>query len=154
MDAHVESVFTIGHGKPESWKDLLCKEDGVKNFLEEDRRQPVESYVTDEMRDKFIARMKRDSFQGPQQWYRAMINLEQYRADQHVPKENIVVNVPTLFFGGARDYVGRAEAIKPSQEAGLLPHLKIVTVDAGHWSMLAKPKEFGEALTGWLKENF
>jgi len=128
--------------------------DGAKHYLEEDRRQPVEAYATNEMREKFIARMKRDSFEGPQQWYRAMMNGEQDIADKSIPKENAVVRVPTLFFGGARDMAARPENLGPSQKAGLLPHLKIVTVDAGHWALLAKPTEFGEALTGWLKENF
>jgi soluble epoxide hydrolase/lipid-phosphate phosphatase len=134
--------------------ETLCKKDGVKNFLEEDRRQPVESYATDEMRDKFVSRMKKDSFQAPQQWYISMVNGEQNVADKSIPQENVVINVPTLFFGGTRDMVCRPELIGQSQAAGLLPHLKIVTVDAGHWSLLAKPKEFGEALTTWLTESF
>jgi soluble epoxide hydrolase/lipid-phosphate phosphatase len=106
------------------------------------------------MRDKFVARMKRDGFQAPQNWYVSMMKGEQDVANMAIAKENITVNVPTLFFGGTRDMVCRPELLGPSQEAGLLPHLKTVTVDAGHWSILAKPKEFGEALTGWLKENF
>lgn len=132
----------------------MCKEDGVKNFLEEDRRQPVEPYVTDEMREKFLARMKKDGFQAPQQWYISMVNGEQDVANKAIPKENIMINVPILFFGGTRDMVCRAELIGQPQAAGLLPHLKTVTVDSGHWSLLAKPKEFGETLTAWLKENF
>lgn len=147
-------MWTIGHGKPESFLETLCTEDGVKNFLEEDRRQPTEDYATDEMRDKFIARMKRDGFQAPQNWYRSMMHGEQDIANKAVPKENITINIPTLFFGGSRDMVCRPELLGPSVEAGLLPQLKTVIVDAGHWSILAKPKEFGEALTGWLKDNF
>jgi hypothetical protein len=27
-------------------------------------------------------------------------------------------------------------------------------VDAGHWSMLAKPKEVGEIFVKWLGDNF
>lgn len=154
LDSRIESLFTIGHGNPETWLETFCKEDGVKNFLEEDRRQPVESYATDEMREKFIARMKKDGFQAPQNWYVSMVKGEQDIANKSVPKENIVINVPTLFFGGTKDMVCRPELLGPSQEAGLLPHLKTVTVDAGHWSILAKPKEFGETLTGWLKDNF
>lgn len=154
MDSRIESLFTLAHGKPETWLETLCKPDGARHYLEEDRRQPTEAYATDQMREKFIARMKRDSFEAPQQWYRATVNGEQDIANQSVPKENTVVHVPTLFFGGARDMVARPEILGPSQQAGLLPSLKIVTVDEGHWALLAKPTEFGEALTGWLKENF
>ena len=68
--------------------------------------------------------------------------------------ENKVVKVPFLFFGGARDMVCRPELMQPSVDAGLLPHSKIVTVDAGHWCMFKRPKEFGEAIQGWLKQTF
>lgn len=87
-------------------------------------------------------------------WYISMLQGEQDVADNAVPKENITVNVPTLFFGGTRDMICRPELLGPSITAGLLPHLKTVNVDGGHWAMLAKPKEFGEALIEWLKENF
>lgn len=75
-------------------------------------------------------------------------------ASEAVPKENIKIDVPFLFFGGTRDMVCRPELMQPSVDAGLLPHAKIVTVDAGHWCMHKKPKEFGEAVVSWLKENF
>ena len=75
-------------------------------------------------------------------------------ASSEKAKENIVVKVPFLFFGGTRDLVCRPKFLKVSQDAGLLPHAKSITVDAGHWCMFKRPKEFGEAVTGWLKENF
>ncbi len=50
--------------------------------------------------------------------------------------------------------VCRPEFMKGSEDAGLLPQSRNVTVDAGHWCMFKKPKEFGEAIQGWLKENF
>jgi pimeloyl-ACP methyl ester carboxylesterase len=153
LNSRIESLFTLAHSKPETWLETLCTEDGAKHYLEEDRRQPVEAYATNDLREKFIARMKRDSFEGPQQWYRAMLNGEQDEASKAIPKENYVVHVPTLFIGGTRDMAARPENLIPSQKAGLLPHLKTVTVDAGHWALLDKPTEFGEALTGWLKEN-
>ena len=68
--------------------------------------------------------------------------------------ENKVVKVPFLFFGGTRDMVCRPEFLKGSEDAGLLPRSKTVTVDAGHWCMFKRPREFGEAIQGWLKETF
>jgi soluble epoxide hydrolase / lipid-phosphate phosphatase len=154
LDAHPEALFDLSNAAPETWLDTLCKKDGVKHILENDIRLPVEPYATDEMRTKFVARMKRDGFEAPQQWYRSMALGEQDIANKSVPEANIVINVPTLFFGGTRDMVCRPELLGPSVEAGLLPQLKTVTVDAGHWALHAKPKEFGDALMEWLKENF
>ena len=68
--------------------------------------------------------------------------------------ENMVVKVPFLFFGGTRDMVCRPEFMKGSQDAGFLPDCEVITVDAGHWCMFKKPKEFGEAITKWLKEKY
>jgi soluble epoxide hydrolase / lipid-phosphate phosphatase len=68
--------------------------------------------------------------------------------------ENIVVKVPFLYFGGTRDMVCRPELMKGSEDAGLLPHSKTVTVDAGHWCIYKRPKETGEAILGWLNETF
>jgi len=153
LNEHIESLWTIAHGAPETWRDeTLCKPDGVKNYLLADKKQPTEPYATEELKQEFIQRMQQDGFQAPQGWYRAMMNQVQSQSDKGIPKENAVVNVPTLYWAGAKDMVCRPEAIYPSQQAGLLPHLKVETVDAGHWAMLAKPKEFGEAMVGWLKD--
>jgi pimeloyl-ACP methyl ester carboxylesterase len=71
-----------------------------------------------------------------------------------VAAEHSVVNVPFFYFGGTEDKVCRHEFIKFSQDAGLLPHCKVVTVDAGHWCMYKRPKEIGDAVLSWLKETF
>ena len=71
-----------------------------------------------------------------------------------IAAENIVIKVPLLFFGGTRDMVCRPELMKGPEDAGLLPHSKTVTVDAGHWCMFKKPKEYGETVVGWLSETF
>ena len=127
MDQHLESLFTIVHGKPESWLETMCVQDGVKTYLEANKTQPVEAYVTPAMREDFLKRLKQDSLQAPQQWYRSMVQGEQDIANKSIPEANIVVNVPTLFFGGTRDMVCRPELLGPSVQAGLLPHLKTVS---------------------------
>lgn len=154
LHAHIESMWCVAHGKPETWLDTLCEPDGVRNFLLEDRRQPTEPYATEERKKAWIERMKRDKFEGPQCWYKAMMYGAQDEANKSIAPENIKINVPALFFGGKRDFVCRPELMGPAIEAGLVPDLKTVLVDSGHWSMHANPKEFGEAIVGWLKEKF
>ena len=154
LNNHIESLFTIAHGKPETWLETLCKEDGVRNFLLADKKQDVEPYATDEMRKKFIARMTKDKFDAPQCWYKAMVHNVQHEANQAIPSDLAVIKVPVLFFGGSRDMVCRPELMQPSIDAGLIPDCKMVVVDAGHWSMHAKPKECGEAVVGWLQDKF
>jgi soluble epoxide hydrolase / lipid-phosphate phosphatase len=68
LNDHIESLFDAAHGIPESWMQTFCEPDGMRNFLLEDRRQEVESYVTDEFRKNWVDRLKRDKFDAPQCW--------------------------------------------------------------------------------------
>ena len=155
MDEHIESMWDVAHGEPETWLDTLCKPDGVRNFLLADKRQPTMSYATEERKQKWIASLKQPpGFDAPLNYYRSMVFNVQDEANEHIPKENIPINVPFLCWGGQRDYVCRPELLQMSIDAGLIPDHTKVVVDSGHWAHLDKPKEFGEALVGWLKGKF
>ena len=154
LNSHLESFWTILHGEPESWLQTLCAPDGIRNFLLADKRQPVQAYATEELKQEWLGQFKRDGFNGPLNYYRSTAFGAQDAAIKAIPKENIPVKVPFLFFGGKRDMVCRPELLQSSIDAGLLPNLTHVVVDTGHWSYLSHPKEFGETLIKWLKSNF
>jgi soluble epoxide hydrolase / lipid-phosphate phosphatase len=134
--------------------DIFCKKDGLKNYLLEDRTQEVLPYATPEMREAFMKRMTKDGFTAPLLWYKAMIEGRDVNAEKKVLSETSVVKVPTLFIAATKDPLGLPAAIKQPVQLGLLPDLTIDEIDAGHWCMLAKPQEVGEALTKWLKGKF
>jgi soluble epoxide hydrolase / lipid-phosphate phosphatase len=69
MNENVESMFEAEHGIPETWMDTFCKEDGMRDFVANGKRQEVESYVTPEFRSRWLERVKRDKFDGPNCWY-------------------------------------------------------------------------------------
>ncbi|EXJ69086.1 uncharacterized protein A1O5_08021 [Cladophialophora psammophila CBS 110553] len=154
IDSHLEAFWDAAHGEPETWLETLCKPDGVRNFLLADKRQPTMAYATEERKQKWIADMKAGGFDAPLNYYRAMVFGEQDKAVAAIPPENIPIKCPLLFWGGKRDYVCRPEMLQMSLDAGLIPDCKQVVVDSGHWAHLDKPKEFGEALVGWLKEKY
>ena len=153
VDEHVESLFTALHGRPETMRDIFCTEDGIKNYLLEDRKQEVLPYATKEMREQFVERMSKDGFTGPLLWYKAMLEGLHLEAEKKIMGETSVVKVPMLFIAAMQDPLGLPAAIQRSVQMGLLPDLTIEEIDAGHWCMLAKPKEVGEALTRWLKDK-
>ncbi len=65
--AHLESLWTVLYGEPQTWRELWSVRDGMRNFLLADRRQPVMPYATDEARKReFFQRMRRDGFDAPQ----------------------------------------------------------------------------------------
>jgi soluble epoxide hydrolase/lipid-phosphate phosphatase len=154
LGAHLDSFFDVAHGDPDTWLETMTKPDGVRNFVEQDKRHPVLPYATETRRKNWIAQMSRDGFDAPLNYYRSTAFGVQDEANQTIPLENIPVKVPFFFWGGKRDYVCRPELLQPSLDAGLIADLTQVLVDSGHWAHLALTKEFGEALLGWLKEKF
>jgi soluble epoxide hydrolase / lipid-phosphate phosphatase len=155
LNTHLESFWDGIHGAPETWLDLLCAPDGMRNFVTADKRQPTMPYATEERRQKWIASFKdAPGLQAPLNYYNSMVQNIQGEANKNISKDAVAINVPFLFWGGQRDYVCRPELLGPSEQAGLIPDCTKVVVDSGHWAHLDKPKEFGEALVGWLKEKF
>ena len=100
----------------------------MRNYLEEDRRQETEPYVTEELKNDFVERLSRDKFDAPQCWYRSMVNGHQDEANKSIKPEHIKVEVPFLYFGGTRDMVCVPAMLEQSKQAGLLPDVESVTV--------------------------
>jgi soluble epoxide hydrolase/lipid-phosphate phosphatase len=154
LDAHLPSLFDALHGDPESWMETMCVEDGLKNWLLEDKTQPLAPYASEGMKREFVAQMGRNGFAAPLCWYRATTAGVQYDAEKDIPPERYIVSVPSLFVGGKLDKFCVPQAIRQPIEEGLLPRLTIEELDAGHWSLLARPKETGELFLRWLENSF
>jgi soluble epoxide hydrolase/lipid-phosphate phosphatase len=154
LDAHLLSLFDAIHGTPDSWMKTMCIEDGLKNWLLQDRTQPLAPYANEAMKRRFVARLSKAGFAAPLCWYYATMGSVQYDAEKDIPAERYVVSVPSLFVAGMLDRACVPTAIRPSIEQGLLPSLTVEELDAGHWSMLAKPHEMGEVFLRWLGNNF
>ncbi|EWZ00181.1 hypothetical protein FOYG_00070 [Fusarium oxysporum NRRL 32931] len=155
LNEHLESVYCVIHGPPETWRGTFCTPNGFRNFVVAGHTQPTEAYATPEHMKAFIERMRRDRFDAPQCYYKAMVFGEQDAAnDVAAAKDTLQIKVPTLFWAGTKDMVCPVEAIKPSVDGGLLPYLTVKTAQKGHWALIAHPRKFGEDVVGWLKENF
>ncbi|KAH9206234.1 Alpha/Beta hydrolase protein [Leptodontidium sp. 2 PMI_412] len=118
LSENIKSIYAAAHGSPESWLETYCAPDGMRNWVSSGKtQQPLQPYAGGS-----------------------------HEADFLVLQENVVVKVPTLFWGGTRDMVCRPEMLQRSMEAGLLPKLTLKLVDEGHWALLAKPERFSEDL--------
>ena len=154
LDQHIESLFTALHAEPAAWMDTFCAEDGLKKWLEQDRKGTVQSYATDAMRKDFIQRMSQDGFAAPLCYYRALVTGIFYEQTKHLPVERYIIRVPYLFVASMLDVVCLPQGFKTAEDLGLTPNLTVEEVDAGHWCMLAQPKKVGEILLKWLRENY
>lgn len=154
VGAHIDSMFTAAHGEPKALKDIWCKKDGLKEWLLEDKSQPVQPYATDAMRKQFKERLGKDGFAAPLMWYRALLEGHQSTEEAKLAAERFTVDVPYLFVAGLGDVVCLPGAIQGPQQAGLLPKLTTKEIDSGHWCMLSHPKETGEAVVSWLDATY
>lgn len=154
LNQRVESLFTALHAEPMAWMNTLCAQDGLKGWLEQDKKGFVQEYATSQMREDFIKRMTRDGFESSLCYYRSMLDGGFYEQDSRLPAERYKINVPYLFVAGTQDVVCLAQGIKQVENLGLVPHLTVREVDAGHWSMLAKPDEVGNFFVEWLGDNY
>lgn len=154
LNQRVESLFTALHAEPDTWMDTLCAADGLRKWLEQNKKGPVQPYATDQMREEFIQRMTRDGFESPLCYYRSRVDGRFDEQDSQLPAERYRIKVPYLFVAGTKDVVCRPDAIKVAAGLGLLPQLTVREVDAGHWCMLAKPDEVGNFVVEWLENTF
>lgn len=154
LNHHTESLFTALHAEPEAWMSTLCAKDGLKTWLEQDKKGPVQEYATSQMREDFIKRMAQDGFESPLCYYRALLNGHFFDQDKQLPEERYKIDVPYLFIAGTQDVVCRPQGIEQVEKLGLAPKLTVRELDAGHWCMLAKPKKVGQIFVEWLGNNY
>jgi len=98
--------------------------------------------------------MRRDGFRASLCYYRALVTGLMYEQDKELPGERYKVNVPYLFVAGILDVVCRPQGIERAMALGLTPNLTMKEVDAGHWCMLAKPKEIRDIFAKWLGDTY
>jgi soluble epoxide hydrolase/lipid-phosphate phosphatase len=141
------------HGPPASWLNTVCAHDGLKNYLLQGKNQQLEPYATEQMKNDFVQRFSRHGFQAPMCWYKAMVNgVQDYEAEK---VKAVVVHVPALYVGFDGDKICRPEGIAMSVKNGLLPKLSTVTLEGGHWGLLANADKFGKTVVDWLdKQDF
>lgn len=150
-EKHVEAAFHMCYNDDfdKTARELFTQPGNFRRALEQDRLLPLHPSVTEEEKQRWIARMKRDGFNGPFNYYRAFIN----HGDPQLEKATLAgpaVEVPTLYVGYTDDLVCRKENILRPQAGGLLPHLTNVTLQGGHWGLIQDPEPFGRAYTAWL----
>lgn len=153
LGQNVESLFDALHGQPGSWMRTLCSEDGLRDWLKHGKRCQVQDYVTEKMRQEFVARMSHNGFESPLCYYRALVTNIFYEQERKIPDSRYRINMPYLFIACALDVVCRPQEIITATYLGMTPYLTVEYLQAGHWCLLEKPKEVGNAFIRWL-ENY
>ncbi|KAM0228576.1 hypothetical protein ACHAPO_010654 [Fusarium lateritium] len=154
MTRNVESVYSVAFGDPYTWLDNWVSPGGMRKFVSEGRTQPTLPFTTPDHRADFMERYSKEGgFDAPSCWYKAFVANVQSMSDRNVSKDAKIVNVPAFFWGGEQDFVCRPAALQDSIDDGLLPDVKSVVRQGGHWALLEKPEEFGQDVLQWLEST-
>jgi pimeloyl-ACP methyl ester carboxylesterase len=155
MNQNLESVYSVAFADPQSYLENYSTPNRMRKFVSEGRTQPTLPYATSEHKADFMARLGREGgFNAPNCWYKAWTLGLQNEADNLVAEDAKTINVPAFFWGAEQDAVCKPALLQPSVDAGLLPNVKSVTREGGHWALLEKPVEFGQDVVGWLQATF
>jgi soluble epoxide hydrolase/lipid-phosphate phosphatase len=158
LEGDLDLLHDMLHVDGEIMKTFFCSKDGMRGPLEHKVKHDfaIRPYAQDPaFKKSFVDRMRRDGFEAPLCWYKAMTTNVQSDSDAAVPDDRQKVNVPTLYFGGTQDCVCRPEMMHQAVQNGLLPHLENAgMIEAGHWTPYEKPDEVVAKLEPWLKKNY
>ncbi|KAF2184221.1 alpha/beta-hydrolase [Zopfia rhizophila CBS 207.26] len=158
---NVENLYHLIHCNDESgpqdeaMKKVFCVRGATRNLLQTTKSQdvPLKPYARDPAFKKaFIDRMRRDGFEGPQCWYKAMARNVQFETEKEISKENLLIKNPCLYISSTGDAVCRTDRMEPVKQ--LVPDCTIKIVEANHWNTYEKPEEVREHIATWLKEKY
>lgn len=156
IDAHLERMFMLLHGGGQRMKDVLCVQRGIEQWLAGTDDVEVLPYAQESgFRESWISRLKKDGWSGPLNWYKATtanLTLDEDKAALAAGRH--VVRVPYLFLGATQDPLAPVDAVQGLQAQGLLENMTVKEVEAGHWCMLEKPQEVGDAIVTWLGASY
>ncbi|KAI0380268.1 epoxide hydrolase-like protein [Hypomontagnella monticulosa] len=156
LNANPGRFFDGLHGAPaDGWmKEFFCTRGRMRDWLlDEHASIELLPYAQDpRIRQAFVERFQRDGFEAPLCYYK--IKSIQKGAADEMPKESLVVRVPTLHVICTRDAVCLPQLSQSAKANGLLPDLEEATIECGHWSPLEKPDEISSLIKAFLARRF
>ncbi|CAI6342538.1 unnamed protein product [Periconia digitata] len=160
IERNIESFTSaVFPGDPEVWRTDLCPYGKAKAWIEAGKMDSkLPSYETPETREARVAKFKSGGLAAPLNWYKVSMRNIDAEAINAIPKQNLVLNVPTVFMGGDKDYATRVEMMQMAaaklKEAGLLkPDVEVKIVKgASHWITLERPDEVFTVLQELVKK--
>lgn len=156
LSDNAETLFHMIHwNDPEAMKKVFCTRGATRKMLQESSPAdyPLKPYADQPgFKEAWLRRMRRDGFEAPQCWYKAVARNVQFETEKNIPKENLMIKAPCLFIGANQDAVCRPEIMEPVKH--LVPDLEGHMVETNHWCTYEKPEEVRELMAAWLKKRF
>jgi soluble epoxide hydrolase / lipid-phosphate phosphatase len=152
LDAHYTKFWQVMMGDVPDWeKKLFCVPNAMRNFMLSDENVPlIPAAEEPRWKDRFYKQFENGGFEAATAVYRMMTSGILYESEKSITPEEAVIKVPVLFIGTIGDVVNPPDAAEMPKQMGLLPDLKEVWMESGHWVTVEKPKEAAEYIKDFV----
>jgi soluble epoxide hydrolase / lipid-phosphate phosphatase len=156
LDAHYDKFWQVMMGDVPDWeKKLFCVPDAMRDFLLSGDDVPLIPEAEEpRWKDRFYKQFENGGFEAATAVYRMMTSGILYESEKDITAEEAEIKVPVLFIGTIGDVVNPPDAAEMPKQMGLLPDLKEVWMESGHWVTVEKPKEAAEHIKEFITTRF
>jgi soluble epoxide hydrolase/lipid-phosphate phosphatase len=152
IENNLERMWQALHGDEEDWmKKIFCVPNAMRDFLLGTEQVPLKDYAKQPInKDRFMDQFRPGEFASALQAYKAAVGNVQHESDATISRNELDIRVPLLFIICTKDDVCTPGLMEPAKQHGLVPYLKEVTIECGHWSPLEKPDEIAKYVKDFL----
>lgn len=152
IESRLDRMWQALHGDVEDWmRKIFCEPNAMQDFLLGTEEVPLKKYAQEsEWQAHFKGQFQAGGFASALQSYKAVAWNVQLKSDATIPREKLQIEAPCLYISCTRDAVCTPEGTERAARQGLLPQLKKVEIEAGHWSPMEKPAEIAKHISDFL----
>ncbi|KAL2203431.1 epoxide hydrolase [Sarocladium strictum] len=152
IEGNMDRMWQALHGDVEDWmRKIFCVPDAMRDFLLGTDEVPLKEYAQrPEWKAHFKDQFGAGDFASALQSYKAVAHNIQSRSDATIRREDLEIKVPFLYISCTRDAVCTPDSTESAARQGLLPYLKRVEIESGHWSPMEKPAEIAHHISEFL----
>ncbi|OBT77548.1 hypothetical protein VF21_04576 [Pseudogymnoascus sp. 05NY08] len=152
VENNLERMWQALHGDEEDWmRKIFCASNAMRDFLLGTEQVPLKDYAKQSTyKDQFMQQFQPGEFASSLQAYKAAAWNIQHKSDAAISRDELDIKVPLLFICCTKDAVCTPGLMEPAKQQGLVPYLKEVTMEAGHWSPMEKPDEIARHIKDFL----
>lgn len=152
---HIDSFISQWFPRdPEVWKDYIAPVGAHKKSLLEDLKVPLASYMTEDDVKYFKEVFTKGGWNGPLNWYRAMVQGYQAADDARIPPERAFPPIDSPIFFGAttKDYICTPAFGYATVRSEAMKDHRIICkdFDSDHWLLFTHPEEVARELILWI----
>jgi soluble epoxide hydrolase / lipid-phosphate phosphatase len=153
---NIETYFHLLHwDDSDAMSKFACVRGATRDLVINGKPEqfPLKPYAQKPgFKEDFLARMRRDGFEGPQCYYKATARNVQFAVEKDIPRENLVIKDPCLYISTTGDSVCRTDGMELVKD--LAPDVTTLILEGNHWPCYESPEKVRERIASWLKEKY